>query len=1109
MARPRTQVARRVGPAALEAYLRRMREIRATGSATAETSYYPALEVLLNAVGATLDPKVHVIQQVASTGAGSPDFAFHERVSGALRGVVEAKPTSDDALRTASGDQVVRYHRRYGLVLVTNYRDFLLVAKNGRGRLRVESRYSVADSEQAFWSEPARRIANAHGERFFDFVADVLTRAAPILRASDLADSLARYAREALFRIQAHDVEVLAPLRAAMTQALGLHFREQEGEDFFRSSLVQTLFYGLFSAWILWGREERSQEARFDWRTASDHLQLPLVDSLFEEIARPSRLRDLNLREPLEWAEAALNRVAREEFFKTFEEEQAIQYFYEPFVEAFDPTLRDSLGVWYTPPEIVRYQVARVDTLLREELGIPDGLADPRVVVLDPVVGTGSYLVEALKTIHSHLVEKGKGSVAALELKKAATQRVFGFEILPAPFVVAHLQLGLLLRNIGASLAPGERLGVYLTNSLSGWEPPDPTKETISMPFPELAKEQEAAEHVKRDEPILVILGNPPYNRFSGTALDEEADLIAPYAEGLRHRFGVRTRLLNDLYIRFLRLAERQIAEVRQQGIVSLITNYSWLQGLSHPVMREHLLRTFDSIWVDNLGGEQRAAAAQDGSVFTTATSPGIRVGVAITHLVKGKGAGDVATVRYRELHGSGAVKRAKLEEWVSTGRFDPAYQLVTPEERRRWAIPPARSAACYWDWTSVGDLFPVRFSGFNANRDATVTDTDLERLRARMRVFLDSSRTDTDLSREWGRILVDNADATWSQARTLLLGEGVEFDDALIRRLDFRPFDTRWVYYEKRGPLLHRPSPDFSEQVFYGNLFLAATQREERRTNFDRVTLARNIGDLHLIRPDARFIPLFVRQTVLGVSRDEPNIAARTLSAFCAKWGVALRSEGELTDQARAIAEELFYHAVAILQSPAYRAENAGDLRQNWPRLPIPQERELLAASAALGRQVADLLQSEVPVPRVTTGAVKPEFACLGVPRRIDNKPFCEADLAVTIRYSGTGRWERRAYREGETPDARALTPLGNSTGDLWWNDVGCWANVPEAVWGFTIGGYPVLKKWLTYRHESALRRPLSLEEVNHLTAVIRRVAAVLLLGPALDHNFRQAVAR
>jgi hypothetical protein len=309
-------------------------------------------------------------------------------------------------------------------------------------------------------------------------------------------------------------------------------------------------------------------------------------------------------------------------------------------------------------------------------------------------------------------------------------------------------------------------------------------------------------------------------------------------------------------------------------------------------------------------------------------------------------------------------------------------------------------------------------------------------------------------------------------------------------------------LYYEPVGKLLNEKRPDYFAQVWEGNRFLVTYLKQHRGATWDELLVSANLVDYHCFHPNTSPFPLYLRRTEFGRLVEAPNVSDSILSALCAKWGVALRSDGELTDQARAIAEELFYHAVAILQSPTYRAENAGDLRQNWPRVPIPQDRDLLAASAALGRQVADLLQSEVPVAGVTTGDIGPKFARLGIPSRTGGKPLTEADLAVTIRYSATGRWETRAYREGERPDAGALTPLGKSTGDLWWNDVGYWANVPEAVWGFTIGGYPVLKKWLTYRHESALGRQLSLEEVNHVTGVVRRIAALLLLGSALDRN-------
>ena len=253
-----------------------------------------------------------------------------------------------------------------------------------------------------------------------------------------------------------------------------------------------------------------------------------------------------------------------------------MQYFYEPFLEAFDPELRKQLGVWYTPPEIVKYMVARVDQVLRSELDIADGLADPRVVVLDPCCGTGAYLVEVLDKIAETLHEKGADALIANDLKQAAMCRVFGFEILPAPFVISHLQIGLALDRFGAPFAEdgNERAGVYLTNALTGWEPPSEPKQHLL--FHEMEEERDDAEAVKQHQPILVILGNPPYNGFAGVSPDEEEGLLEPYKEGL-HDWGITKNYLDDLYVRFLRLAERRIARDDASGVVCLIrTSRTW-----------------------------------------------------------------------------------------------------------------------------------------------------------------------------------------------------------------------------------------------------------------------------------------------------------------------------------------------------------------------------------------------------------------------------------------------------------------------------------------------------------------------------------------------------
>jgi hypothetical protein len=329
-----------------------------------------------------------------------------------------------------------------------------------------------------------------------------------------VAELLAAYAREALARVEGIDLPALGTIRVALEDALGITFQGPRGEHFFRSTLIQTLFYGIFSAWVLWSKQPSRRQARCEWEGTARHLRVPILRMLFHELVESGQLEDLRLAEVLTWAGGALNRVDRVAFFAIFDEGWAVQYFSKPFLEAFDPDLRKELGVWYTPPEVVKYMVARVDAVLRIELGVTDGLADPCVYVLDLCCGTGAYLVEALKKIAATLRARGEDALVGADLKRAARERVFGFEFLPAPFVVSHLQLGLLLQAHGAPpLERGnERVGVYLTNALTGWETPRASSSQVRIP--EIEAERNAAEQIKCNQSILVILGNPPYNGF-------------------------------------------------------------------------------------------------------------------------------------------------------------------------------------------------------------------------------------------------------------------------------------------------------------------------------------------------------------------------------------------------------------------------------------------------------------------------------------------------------------------------------------------------------------------------------------------------------------------
>jgi len=596
---------------AVQKYLTDIGEIYRTGGGVEEESYYGALESLLNEAGKGLKPRVRCVGQLKDTGAGEPDFGFFTAnqfqsskdsrpIEGQTpeRGVIECKPWKDDSFARTDSAQVSKYWNRYGLVLVTNFRDFVLVGRSDDNKpVRLES-YRIAESENKFREilEHPQKAAKEQGGRFVEFLRRAMLHAAPLTEPEDLAWFLASYAREARGRMeQSANLPALEGLKNAIEEALGMKFEGERGKHFFLATLVQTLFYGVFSSWVLWSREHWGQpEAKFNWHDAAWTLHVPMIASLFDQIATPKQLKPLGIDEVLDWAGMVLNRVDRARFFSKFEAEHAVLYFYEPFLKAYDPELRKDLGVWYTPPEIVKYQVERIDKVLREELNIADGLADEQVIILDPCCGTGAYLVEVLKRIHKTLAEKGASALTAQGVKEAARKRVFGFEILPAPFVISHLQIGLMLRMLGAPLnAEGsERAGVYLTNALTGWEPLEDPK--TLLPFPELKEERDKANKVKQEAPILVILGNPPYNAFAGTSPEEEGGLVDCYKEGLTKPvkeggWGIKKFNLDDLYVRFFRIAERRIVK-SGKGIVSYISNFSYLGDPSFVAMRNKFL---------------------------------------------------------------------------------------------------------------------------------------------------------------------------------------------------------------------------------------------------------------------------------------------------------------------------------------------------------------------------------------------------------------------------------------------------------------------------------------------------------------------------------------
>ncbi len=1111
---------------AVETYFVDLGRVRASGGATGERSSYPALANLLNAVGATLKPKVFCVVELADQGAGHPDMGLYsakqlqkgrpEEGQTPERGVVEVKSAEDNAWLTADGPQVSRYWGRYRLVLVTNTRDFVLVGEDVSGRPAKLETFRLAEDEDTFEHRlgKPRSFARVVGAGLGEYLSRALSHSAALTEPKDLAWLLASYARDGLARVEAAgDAPSLAAVRSALEEALGVRFEGEKGARFFHSTLVQTLFYGIFSAWVLWARAGAKSDvgplfadvyraARFDWRTAVWHLRAPVLRALFQQLSDPGRLQPLRLVEVLDWTAAVLDRVDRPAFFSRFNEGEAVPYFYEPFLEAFDPGLRKQLGVWYTPAEVVRYMVARVDKALKDDLGITDGLAAENVYVLDPCCGTGAYLAEVLRRIAANLHNRGLGALTGARVKQAATERVFGFEIMPAPFVVAHLQVGLTMQSLDAPLADDgdERPGVFLTNALTGWEP----RTTKPLPFPELEEERDRAERVKQETPILVILGNPPYNGFAGMAVDEERELSEAYRTTRRVR-RPEGQGLNDLYVRFFRMAERRIAEKTGRGVVCFISNYSWLDGLSFTGMRERYLEAFDAVRIDCLNGDKYKTGkttpdgSPDPSIFSTPGDPvGIQVGTAIATLVRKPNHASAGEVCFRHLWG-----QTKHEELNQTAEAEPEALYGNVDPILPLGLPFVRTVVGkgWFAWPSLPDLFPVSFAGVVTGRDRFLLDTDLDRLRVRISDYFDSALSHEEIAQRYPAVMKTTAGFDARRVRNALLARGGP-DDAMFVRHAYRPFDNRWLYWEGDSNLLDRPRANYRPHIFAGNFWLVA-QKKSSQEWFPGPVIS-HIAGKKLLDFAATCFPVWLRDDGIGnASNGRRSNLTEAAQCYLDRLGMDV--------------EDLFHHVLATLHDPAYREANAGALRMGWPRIPLPGwphgevdgAAEALAASAARGRELAALLDPETPVPGVTQGSLRPEISPIAVPATTDGRNMTADDFALTAGWGhygtgdavmpGQGRVFERAYTLEECAAlGDALPALGETTFDIHLNARAFWRNVPAAVWSYKLGGYQVLKKWLSYRERPLLARTLNPEEVQHFAEIARRIGRILLVTVA-----------
>jgi hypothetical protein len=1008
---------------AVDVFLKKVRGVRKTGQGTAEQSYYPAVFGLLDAVGHAGTVKRQALAHPAGVQGEFPDVAMYERESNVLVLPVEVKPASVKMSTLLASAQARDYARTFGggTVLLTNLREWVVGRLDASGVLVEDGRVTLASSEGDLDTvlTPGPAVLRD---------LNMLVESASQVRGSHgspkgVARLLAYHARNMRDAIEsAGDPKVLL---ASINKALADGLQIDLDEKMLVPTVVQTLVYGEFAAWL--GVEDPQH---FDWMQASYRLDVPVFAEILHESLRPALLRKCDLTGHLHAVARVLTWTNRTAFAAAFDGD-AIQYFYEPFLAEFDADLRDALGVWYTPRAVADYQVARADHHLRTDLGLPDGLADETVYLLDPAVGTGTYLIAVCDFIYRFHVHNGEPpQIAAERARDALVTRLVGFEILPAAFIICHLHLARHLQQLGAS-STGERLRVYLTNALTGWLSKG-NHGGITL-FPELEEELHDAEVAKHHDPIIVVLGNPPYQGYSTAETEEEQKMLRPWLDELWPLWGLRKHRLNDLYVRFWRIAIERVASITDRGVVSFITNRKWLGGRSYPSMRSAVVAHFDLVYVDDLhGATDDKTHPGDQSVFTTDIASGITRGTAIVTAVR-TGSGKATSVWADDYWGSAAKKRAELDARRGAA-MNTGYKPIPVSKASRYRLVPDAAG----DYPALDEYLPFFLSGVQPVRDEAVVATDEDSLKKRMKTYFDTSKTLAQVVAAYPGFGVKRVRYDADKTRKTLLTSST-YDEKRVVRYLFRPFDVRWLYWEPKAKLLNEPRRALIP--YWRNVdkqVCLVIPQTPRRKGAVRPLVGGAVASNESAEPNARVFPLYAPATQLmgeaaGELGFEDPESVDEGTTVAPEWIAAAKALLGLSDDKQA-GEAVFYGLLCVMQSPEWIEAQPAEM-DDFPQVPLPGTAPDLQAAVTTGRRLASLLDPDADVPGVTSGNIHTALRDLAVPD--------SASGTVALEFGKAG--ERGGKREGDA---------------VLWNAADGWRSVPEEVWNFTACGFQVLPK-------------------------------------------------
>lgn len=1031
-----------------------------------------ALERLLNEFAARTGNRGIAVQHEPKRVAdkGAPDFKI--RRQGLILGYVETKPIGENLDKVLKSEQIARYRSLSQNIVLTDYLHFIWINKDG---LQRETLCHPTDLEDRKFRPREDHVAAVAKllDGFFSTAPEGIGRAQELALALATRSKLLRdYLGEELIRQEREHKE-------GRLYGLFQIFRDQVFHELtlkeFADAFAQMLAYGLFLARLNSNAEAVTLHNAREYVSGSFRLIRELVDFL-AELEKPeyrdvrwvveevlSIVNALNLpaiHEDLSFRQRkAIGRNVRaadEEEHRLFERDPFI-YFYEDYLRAYDKQTSKSRGVYYTPPPIVNFIVRAVDDTLKETFGIRGGLADHhRVTVLDFACGTGTFLLEVFQRIFDNIGGSDSGR-ADLIVREHLLKNIFGFEYLIAPYTIAHLKLSQYLEDEKHPLTDDERLQVFLTNTLEPIEP------HANFLLPAISEEVKAAQAVK-EQPILVITGNPPYSGHSKNkgawitaSIDEYKFTWEKTANGLSERkpLGEKNpKWLQDDYVKFIRFAqmkmdgftfktiapdgkpiEHSVSGVTH-GMIAVITNHSWLDNPTFRGMRQSLMRSFEQIYVLDLhGNAKKKERAPDGSNDENVFD--IEQGVAISLFIKCPGAergvwrGDFWGRRLEKYRAAAEGTRESVT-WRSLKPVTPFYLF---------AYQDAEIGDEYQRYQRLTEIFPVNVLGFQTHRDAFAISFTEAEMRQKLSELADPGISDDELERRYG--LKSNRDWSLTDARVAVRGSAV----TKLQLVAYRPFDDRWAEFSSLT--MDYPRRELLDNVAGRKNLCLLVPRQIGINSWRHAFLSEVPAESCLVSSDTKsqnyVFPLRVFRAVNG---SEENL----LSGFRA----FLDSRYEY----HYAPEEILGYIYAVLHAPTYRQRYAEFLRIDFPRVPFPESAEDFEALSSLGWGLvqAHLLR---------------EF-----PRR---------GLAA---YSGKGDHTVESVRY--SPQEQAI----------WINKTQCFEPVPSEVWEFHVGGYQVLDKYL----KSRKGRPLSLDEINHVAAVADSLAFTIEQMVVIDSAYRAA---